>query len=234
MIRAFYSGSAGMRAQQSSVDVISNNIANLNTAGYKEKNAEFSDLLYSSMLNPEVAGSGEMLAGTGERVASTKSDMSPGTAQQTDRQLDFCIEGEGFFAVKDTAGNTFYTRSGSFSVSSAQGMYLIDSAGRYVLDASGNRILSKDGKLNAAPGVYDFSNVSGLYAAGDGLYSASNTSGAAASVQRTVKQGFLEASNVDLANQMTKLIMAQRGYQLSSGLIQNADKIEGMVNELGQ
>jgi flagellar basal body rod protein FlgG len=234
MIRAFYSGAAGMRAQQTSVDVVSNNIANLNTTGYKETDAQFEDLLYTSMAGGAQAGAGRLLSGSGEKLVSTKSDMSAGTAQQTGRALDFCIAGDGYFALEDGAGNRTYTRAGSFQASAATGMYLTDSEGRYVLDGAGNRIRSTNGTLSAAPGVYGFANETGLAAAGGGCFAATAASGAAAPTAATVRAGYLEASNVDLASQMSRLILAQRGYQLSGKVVQNADEVEGMVSTLGQ
>lgn len=236
MIRAFYSGTAGMRAQQSGVDVVANNIANVNTSGYREQVEQFSDLLYSSMEQPQTANAARLLAGAGQKPSNIKTDLQPGTTVQTGNALDFAVDGDGFFCLEDAAGNRFYTRDGSFQASNQGGGYeLVNARGLRVLDAGGNPIaVDNGGNPSAMPGVYDVNNEQGLTRAGDNLYAVSADSGAAFATNTPIKQRSLEGSNVDLAGQMTRLIVSQRGYQLSSSMVQTANQVETMVDELGQ
>jgi len=233
MIRAFYSGREGLQAQQTAMDDISNNIANLDTTGYKSQSTRFSDVLYSSMLRPTTPGYATELAGNGVATAQIEPDMSGGEAQPTDSALDYAVNGPGFFAVQDTAGNTFYTRNGSFTVEPGQGgAYLENAQGLFVLDAAGQKIPATASGPSAAPGVFDFSNSQGLLEAGGSLFTQSSTSGAPVASAEGFKTGYLESSNVDLSSQMEQMIVTQRGYQMSSRVIQTADQIASMTNEL--
>jgi flagellar basal body rod protein FlgG len=137
--------------------------------------------------------------------------------------------------VQDASGNKFYTRDGSFQVvPGANGSYLGTSDGMTVLDASGKPAAVDASGNVTLPGVSDFSNSAGLLSAGGNLYVASNLSGAATPSTTQPQAGMLEGSNVELTNQMTDLIAAQRGYQMNSTVISTADEIESMVNSLGQ
>ncbi|HEX3026327.1 MAG TPA: flagellar hook-basal body protein [Clostridia bacterium] len=233
MIRAFYSGTAGIKAQQEVVDIVSNNIANVNTEGFKSKSGQFGDLLYTSM-EEKTGRSKTVLAGSGGAVAEVKNNMSDGGCTQTGRLLDYKIDGSGFFRVQDGSGNNYYTRNGAFSIANENGgMYLVNSAGMSVLDAKGNKIkVTGTGAVQAQPGVYDFPNESGLHNQGNNLFSASNTSGGAYAVDTKVMTGYLESSNVDLAQEMTRLIMSQRDYQLSARVVSTADQLANMANEM--
>jgi flagellar basal-body rod protein FlgG len=234
MIRAFYSGKEGLVAQQTAMDDISNNIANISTTGYKSKSTQFSDVLYSSMLRPDQPNYASTLTGNGVALAAVENDMSDGMPEATDNMLDCCVNAGGFFAVQDTGGNTFYTRDGSFSVMHDQGGdFLKNAQGLYVLDASGNRInVDNSGTPVANPGVFDFSNSQGLLNVGGNLFTGSASSGAPTVSNEGFKRGYLESSNVDLAQQMAQLIITQRGFQMSSRVVQTADQIESMTNDL--
>lgn len=233
MIRAFYSGTAGMKAQQTSVDVIANNIANINTTGYASRDTRFSDLLHASMLEPEDAAYAAIRTGSGDAADSVRADMSAGGMVETDRPLDYCPRGEGFFAVQGQDGAIRYTRDGAFSAGAAGGTYLVDSQGASVLDAAGNPVtVGADGRLSAEPGVFTFPAASGLQALGDNRYLPTDVSGAAQGSGEGVRAGYLAASNVDLGGQMTDLILSQRGYQLGSRVVQTADQIANMTNSL--
>lgn len=235
MIQAFYSGSAALKAHQDSVDVISNNISNINTTAYKSKQEDFSSLLYRSMVRPETQNSADLLAGAGAAVDGVQTDMTQGGAIDTQNANDYFINGNGFFAVKDTAGNTFYTRDGSFkAVKGQNGYYLGTSDGLSVLDKNGNQIAVNANAAASIPGVFTFNNASGLIPVGDNRYSAGALSGAAAPGNSDVVSGMLEGSNVDLAGQMVGLITSQRGYQLSSSVVSTANSIENMVDSLSQ
>lgn len=235
MIQAFYSGSAALNAHQDAVDVISNNIANINTTAYKSKQEDFSSLLYRSMVRPETQNSANLLAGAGAAVNGVQTDMSQGGAVETQNANDYFINGQGFFAVRDTNGNTFYTRDGSFkAVRGKNGYYLGTSDGLAVLDKNGNTIAVNANTASAAPGVFTFKNSSGLIPDGGNRYTAGALSGAAVPGTAAAVSGMLEGSNVDLAGQMVDLITSQRGYQLSSGVVSTANDIENMVNSLSQ
>lgn len=230
MIRAFYSGTSGMKTQQAAVDIISNNIANSNTNGYKSKTASFGDLLYSAMVTyPQ-----NSVVGNGVRLAGTSNDMSDGGPQETGLKTDFFIDGQGFFAVRDAAGNTFYTRDGSFRAEQGQsGPYLADSEGRQVLDSASNPIaVNANGDVQNKPGVFSFSNSPALSPAGDNLFTPTAASGNAQAANTIVRTGYLESSNVDLAKQMTDLLQSQRSFQMNSKMVQTADEIVEMVNQL--
>lgn len=235
MIQAFYSGSAALTAHQNSVDVIANNISNINTTAYKTKQEDFSSLLYRSMVRPETTNSATLLAGAGSAVNGVQTDMSAGTALQTQNANDYFIDGQGFFAVRGANGNTFYTRDGSFQkVSGQNGYFLGTSDGLSVLDGNGNPIAIGAAGAAAQPGVFNFSNSSGLIPAGDNLYTAGALSGAATPGTAVVRSGMLESSNVELSSQMVDLISSQRGYQLSSGVVSTANNIESMINGISQ
>ena len=235
MIRAFYSGTAGMQAQQTALDIIANNIANVNTNGFKQKEAEFTDLLYTAMLPATPPAMTTDLAGSGTAVMEAANGMADGNFQQTGASTDFAIPGDGFFALADANGALSYTRDGSFNaLRAADGnWYLASASGMFVLDANGNRIPVTNDVPQAQPGVYVFANSPGLSNNGDNTYSATALSGpAAADLAAAPKQGFLESSNVDLARQMTDMVETQRSYQFGSRVVQTADQIADMVNNL--
>ena len=232
MIRGFYSGATSLKAQQTAIDIMSNNIANVSSTGFKQKQGRFSDLLYSTVSD----GTGENVSeGSGTAVIQAVNDMSSGTPQGTDSPLDFCIEGDGFFAVRDNAGNTFYTRNGSFEgAATLNGRNILtDAYGRAVLDTDGNVIgLDATGNPQGNPGVYNFPNASALRAYGESLYIPTQQSGAAQRADSEVRQGYVEQSNVDLAGQMSGLLQAERAYQLNVKVVQTADSINEMANGL--
>lgn len=235
MIQAFYSGVAGLQAHQTETDVIANNMANVNTTAYKTKQEDFSSLLSKSMMNPGAPNATTLLEGSGATVDGVQTDMSLGTAQQTGNSTDYYINGSGFFTVQDSSGNKFYTRDGSFHVVSGQnGNYLGTADGMTVLDANGNPAAVDAAGNITLPGVTDFSNSPGLISAGGNLYVASALSGTATASTIKPSSGMLEGSNVDLGQQMTGLIAAQRGYQMNSTVVTTADDIENMINSLGQ
>lgn len=233
MIRAFYSGTTGMRTQQTAVDTIANNIANLNTTGYDAQTARFGDLLHTSMLEPADAAYASVRAGSGAGVSSVRTDVSSGGEQETDRALDYCPAGNGFFAVEGTDGVVRYTRNGAFSIDIAGGAHLTDAQGESVLDAAGNPIaVDADGKPAAEPGVFTFPAASQLEAQGDSRYMLTASSGAAQVSNEGVNTGRLASSNVELGDEMSRLILSQRGYQLSSRVVQTADQIAELTNNL--
>lgn len=265
MMRALYTAGSGMVAQQFNVDVISNNLANVNTTSFKKDRAEFKDLLYQNldrayMLN----NSGKPVnleVGHGTTVAATVKDFSMGNLEKTDNPLDVAINGDAFFSVAGPGGETVYTRDGRFKVSVTDtGKKLTTSDGSAVLDANGQEIPLDDAeisKLNIAAngalsytdntgaivdigqsiGLFKFSNPQGLNSLGQNYYSKTSASGdpvadAETGTISTLQQNYLESSNVQVVEEMVKLIVAQRAYEVNSKSIQSVDEMLGQANSL--
>ncbi|MBK8099025.1 MAG: flagellar basal-body rod protein FlgG [Planctomycetes bacterium] len=255
MLKSLYTTATGMRAQQTMVDMIANNIANVNTAGFKKSQASFEDLLYVTLQSPGLAkGAGDnpvpigTQIGSGTRLNGTTKVFSPGTLEITDRQLDVAIDGEGLFAVVLPDGTTGYTRDGAFHLNAdgklvtGQGNILIpeinvpsdlleisiDPEGR----VSGRTAGNPDGStLFGQMTIHRFLNPSGMLAVGANVMRPTEASGqpiTAAPGQNglgTIKQGFIERSNVQIVNELVNLIVAQRAYEVNSRAIQASDQM---------
>jgi flagellar basal-body rod protein FlgG len=269
MVRTLWTAASGMTAQQTAVDTIANNLANVNTTGYKNETAEFKSLLYQTIQTRTTSKNGEnkpigAQVGLGVRNSSITSHFTQGTLKETGTNSDFAIDGKGFFAVKAEDGNTYYTRSGAFQFAiGTNGIVLATSEGYPVLDSTGNQItfpttynaanitVNSSGQLfytnpngtttalNRTIGVYQFNNPSGLLKQSDSLYAVSAASGAAineannANITKSkVIQGYIEASNVQVADEMVNLIVAQRAYEMNSKAIQAADDMMQQANNL--
>ena len=231
MDTSFYTAVRGAMTQQTHMDILSNNIANINTSGYKTKDASFQDLMYYGLRGLDE----DMQAGTGTIVRQTDTDFSGAALLRTGRDFDFAIQGNGFFMIQDPAdGDITYTRSGSFSLSErADGMYLADSEGNLVLDAQQNPIRYVNGELTALPGMFDFANTNGMMSVGDNYFVPVDKNGPVMHAgNATLVQGSLENSNVDLADQMSKVIISQRSYSYMLRMVQTADEVEQTINEL--
>lgn len=275
MVRSLYTAASGMMAQQTQVDVISNNLANVNTTGYKTETATFKSLLYQDLQAKTTTANGEFKpvsaqVGLGSRVASITSQYVQGSANATDKTTDFMINGDGFFAVMDISGTVNYTRNGNFifaqgvdgsmlctmdgyPVLDVDGMPIVlgelpDGEGTYLpsqisVDADGN-LCYPDEANNPAPigikvGLFQFSNPAGLEKVGGTYLQESEASGVALSEEydvvgkrSTIKQGYLEASNVNVATEMVNLITAQRAYELCSKAITTSDTMMEQANNL--
>lgn len=265
MMSALWTAASGMIAQQTNVDVISNNLANVNTTAFKKERAEFKDLLYATMDRARVMPTGgkpvNMQVGLGTTAVATVKDFVTGSPEETGNALDFFIDGEGFFAVTGPSGETNYTRDGSFKISISEdgAKTLTTSEGYAVLDETGAPItididlskllVSQKGELSYTDenglmvptgqtiGITYFENRNGLESIGGNLYKATQAAGtpvaAADSTQVSlVNQNFLEASNVKTVEEMVKLIVAQRAYELNSKAIQSSDEMLGIANNL--
>jgi len=251
-VGAIYEAATGLKSQQTRLDTIAANIANINTVGYKSQRVDFKDALYKAMDTP-VGNSeaGNLRTGSGVLLGATTTDVSEGTVSETGNPLDFALNGKGYFTVQTPTGETLYTRNGDFQISVENGAsYLVTAQGYYVLDSAGKRIqlpqdstsdisVTESGVLKvedttiADLGITSFPNPDGLDAAGDTCYRATQVSGTAAPAgQVTVKQGRLEQSNVDLAQEMTLLIRSQRAYSLASKALQTADDMKGLANNI--
>jgi flagellar basal-body rod protein FlgG len=186
-------------------------------------------------------------------IAGTRIDFGGGNLIRTEGVLDFALEGEGFFQLGDLAGNVFFTRSGHFTISSeADGNYIVTANGLYLHDVNGERIrmdslthtinvtpegemffISPDGETRADLAIVTFRNLTGLYQLGGSLFQVSDASGEQLIPEGTiVRQGMLEGSNVDLAQEMTRMIRTQRAFQLASRALTTADEMEGIANNM--
>ena len=247
-MRALYTAATGMNAQQLRIDNIANNLANVSTTGFKKGRGSFEDLIYQQLPSGAAAANvkrpAELSIGSGTRMVAMHRDFSPGNLQESGNAYDLAIGGRGFFVVEDPDGKEYYTRDGRFE-SNAEGE-LVNSAGfrlspgiNIPSDASQIEIAT-DGAVSAyfsgetsptALGsirVVDFANAAGLSPEGSNLYSATPASGEPADIYAEdglyVQQGFLESSNVDVAEELVNMIVAQRGYELASKVIQTADE----------
>lgn len=275
MMRSLWTAASGMRAQQVNVDTIANNVANINTIGYKSQQASFKSLLYQNLQSKSTNNAGEEKpvaaeVGLGSRVAAITSTFTNGNLQATENPFSMALEGDGFFQIRTAGGELQYTRDGGFIVSpAAQGNMLCTTDGNAVLDAYGNQIIlpntqvatdlvvNEDGTIafpdatgnpailtdaNGRPvrfGIYQFNNPAGLAKEGSNNFSVTVASGAAvaengnATVQQTrVHQYYTEASNVDVAEEMVNLIVAQRAYEMNSKAIQTSDEMMQQANNL--
>ena len=274
MMRSLWTAASGMRAQQTNVDTIANNIANVNTSGYKTQQASFKSLLYQNLQSKSTNNAGDLKpvaaeVGLGSRTAAITSSFTQGELLATEDPFAVAIEGDGFFQVRTVNGELQYTRDGNFIVSpTANGNLLCTSDGYPVLDSFGNNIYlpankvatdvqideygrigfpGEDGNfallLNNGNevrfGLYQFNNPAGLHKAGSNNYSVTVASGDAIAetgnanlTQSKVHQRYREGSNVDVANEIVNLIVAQRAYEMNSKAIQATDDMMQQANNL--
>ncbi|NOX90052.1 MAG: flagellar basal-body rod protein FlgG [Calditrichaeota bacterium] len=260
MLRALKTAALGMTAQQLNVDVIANNLANVNTTGFKKSNIEFQDLLYETIqLGDRDGRKGyenpvKLQIGLGSRPISTFRSFSRGDVVQTGNTLDMAINGRGFFQVELNDGNYAYTRDGSFKVNSEG--YLVTSSGLKVypeialpenvnsIKISENGIVSVIIEGESEPQeigqieLATFMNPAGLFARGGNLFSVTEASGEpiyglpGEQGFGGVMQGYLEKSNVDVAQEMINLIVAQRAYEINSKTVKTADELLALINNL--
>lgn len=260
-MRALSIAATGMDAQQTRVEVISNNLANMNTTAFAARRAEFSDLHYqieraagaSTSSDGAVAPEGVQL-GLGVRTTAISMDMSQGSLKNTSGDLDLAIEGKGFFEVTLPSGEPAYTRAGAFKrtgeglIVNSEGFRLagditIPQDARSVsINAEGGVFAyfegQPDGQLIGTVNLVNFANNKGLESLGGNLYRETAASGAAIVGQAgqdglgTLRQGYLEESNVDVVQQISELIEAQRGYELNSKVISAADQMLGSTNQI--
>lgn len=228
MIKAFYTGKTGAISSQTNLDVISNNLANLQTDGYKSQKGEFLDLLYTNMSQND----GSLMIGTGSKLDKIDSDFSTGAIYPTGQPTDYAINGDGFFGIQ-VGEEIYYTRSGSFHEGYVDGeKYLMFDNG-FVLDNNEEPILLDEIGDEFQVGVYDFQNKADLELAGDSLFRLTNEDAEFEIMEEPeVLQGYVESSNVDLATEMTRIIKSQRAFQFNTRIIQVADEIEQTVNSL--
>jgi flagellar basal-body rod protein FlgG len=252
MIQSGYTAAQGIKAQQQRVDALANNIANINTTGYKATKIDFKDALYVALQDPsEPEGTDNLQRGSGVLISGMSKVFKQGAYLETGRETDLYLDGEGFFAVQTPEGETYYTRDGSFSKSIENGAtYLVNAKGYYVLDVNGQRIalqgdtmeVSPEGQISAGENTQPyatlqiavFPNQKGLTQISDNMFAVSEASGNPARAGGTTKvlQEALEGSNVELASELTKLMRAQRAFSLSSRALTTADEMDGAANTM--
>jgi flagellar basal-body rod protein FlgG len=257
---ALRASATGMIAQQTRTEVIANNLANVNTPGFKRSRAHFEDLLYQTVQGQAILGTPDALnapaiqVGRGTRLAAVQRLHTQGAIEQTGRNLDVAIEGEGFFQVQLPNGQLAYTRDGSFEISdqgvlvTAQG-FAIQPNIRIPQDAS-EVTISPTGFVTVRRGdetqpqeigrleLARFANPSGLLAMGQNLYQPTPNSGqpvvgfAQEEGMGRLVQGSLEGSNVEIVQEMVDMITAMRAYEINSKAIKTADEMGQMANGL--
>ncbi len=270
MVRSLWSAATGMNAQQTNVDTIANNLANVNTVGYKVQTAQFKSLLYQTLQTATTTANGDpkpttSQVGLGVRNSSINTSFSQGSLLASNSDTAFAIEGKGFFAVRGADGGTYYTRNGDFTwaLNTGGGMILTNTDGLPVLSSTGRTItlgsnyvtsqitITGDGEIcypdannNAQPmgmaiGLYQFNNPGGLQRAGNSLWEVTPASGMPLNeatnrnVQKSsIVQGYLEGSNVQVADEMVNLIVAQRAYEMNSKAITTTDEMMQTANNL--
>lgn len=260
--RALRTAATGMYAQQLNIQVISNNIANMNTTSFKKSRAEFKDLIYQEIAaNPQQEitlgtveeASSKIQVGSGVKTSSTQKIFQQGDLQQTSQQLDLAIYGEGFFQVRKSDGSYAYSRDGAFKISSEGSLvtadgYLIEPG--FTLDDQVLSIeISGDGVITALEvggetvelGTIElakFVNPGGLIALGNNMYGESEASGVPLLGQPgqdgfgELQQGYLESSNVDIVEEMITMISAQRAYEINSKTVQTVEEMMSIANNL--
>jgi len=245
MLEGLYSAAAGMAAQQQHMDAVANDLANVDTTGYKSLRVGFRDLLYTQA--GRAAGT-RVDVGAGAAADQLGRSLQQGAFQNTGRLLDVAIGGNGFFQVRLPNGSTGLTRDGSFQLD-ANGR-LVTSTGARVEPAitvppgttEDQVSIASDGTVSVAGRtlgrlrVVSVRSPEGLTPVGDNLFTAGPASGPvrAAAAGTTLQQGYLEASNVDMADAMVAMMDAQRGFQMASKAIQMQDEMAGIANGVKQ
>ena len=258
MLRALYSSSAGMQSQQTNLDVIANNLANVNTTGFKKVKAEFQDLLYQTSRSAgSDQGGGNTLPtslqiGHGSRLISTSKIFTNGELTQTGERMDVAIQGDGFFEVQLADGTQAYTRDGALKISSdgrvttsdglpLQGGWQPIPAGTEQINIAPNGTVTTKGASGTQSfqiQLVRFANPAGLEAAGRNLFKETGASGtpeignAAENGFGELQQGYLEMSNVKVVEEMVNMILAQRAYEVNSKAVQTADEMMQLSNNL--
>jgi len=255
---SLYSAATGMEAQQLNLNTIANNLANVNTPGFKRSTIEFQDLLYQKPRSAGAeAGGGNQVptgieVGNGSRVASTSKIFTQGQLNNTGERLDLALQGDGFFEVQRPDGTVGFTRAGSFKLSATgqvvttDGMPVLSGfqnvpAGTTGISVSENGEVtyqSSAGNQSFRLTLTRFANPAGLQSMGGNLYKESGASGTPETGQpgeegyASVMQGYIETSNVNIVEEMVNLIVAQRAYEVNSKSIQTSDEMLQNINQL--
>lgn len=260
MIRSLWIAKTGLEAQQTNMDVISNNLANVSTNGFKRQRAVFEDLIYQTLRQPGAQSSEQttipsgLQIGTGVRPVATERIHSQGSLTQTNNSKDVAIQGDGFFQIQMPDGTAAYTRDGSFQFD--QNGQLVTSSGYPVQPAitipqgAESLTIGKDGLVSVMmPGqtapqqvgqltLSTFINESGLESLGENLYHETQASGAPNETTPglngggTLKQGYVETSNVNVAEELVNMIQTQRAYEINSKAVSTSDQMLQRLSNL--
>jgi flagellar basal-body rod protein FlgG len=260
MIRSLWIAKTGMEGQQTKLDAISNNLANVGTSGFKRGGVVFEDLMYQNLRSAGAATSDQsqlptgLQVGLGVRVAATSRNFTQGSLQQTSNRYDIAIQGNGFFQIQMPDGSTGYTRDGNFQVD-ANGQ-MVTNAGYPLMPGitvPGNITgieIAKDGTVSVtlpnqtAPQVLGqiqlttFANPAGLESRGGNLYAETaasgtpNTAAPGSAGVGSLQQGFVEGSNVNVVEELVSMIATQRAYELNSKAIQTSDQMLQRLSQL--
>lgn len=261
MIRSLWIAKTGLDAQQTNLDVISNNLANVSTHGYKRQRAVFEDLLYQTIRQPGAQSSQQtqipsgLTLGTGARTVATERIFMQGNLERTDNPLDMGIGGNGFFQVQMPDGTSAYTRGGAFQkdvtgqLVTANGYPLVPPI--TIPEDALSVTISRDGIVDATlPGnppevsrrgqiqLTNFVNVGGLQSVGENLFVETASSGAptpnnpGTNGVGILNQGFVETSNVNVAEELVTMIQTQRAYELNSKVVATSDAMLGRLAQL--
>lgn len=259
-MKALSIAATGMNAQQLNLEVIANNLANINTTGFKRARAEFSDLLYQaerlqgvpSRANQGVVPEGAMV-GLGVKTVAVRNVHVQGSLITTGNKLDLALTGNGWFQIEGANGEALYSRAGSFNTNATGQIVTVDgftvTPAMVVPEGTVEVIVNKSGQVFARLAdqqelqelgqitLANFANEAGLEPMGDNLFKETTASGPAiVGVPgdpgfATVQQGYLEASNVDPVKEITELISAQRAYEMNSKVIKAADEMAGVISQ---
>jgi len=259
-MRALAIAATGMNAQQTNLEVIANNIANINTTGFKRARAEFSDLLYQvdrmqgvpSRANGAIVPEGVSI-GLGVKTVAVRNVHMQGSLVMTGNKFDVALTGNGWFQIEGPDGNALYTRSGAFNTNATGQLVTVDGyavvpainvppdALEVIVNKTGQVFARIDGQVELQDlgqlTLANFANEAGLAPLGDNLFQETAASGAATVGVpgdlgfATVQQGYLESSNVDPVKEITELITAQRAYEMNSKVIQAADEMAAVVSK---
>lgn len=260
MIRSLWTGTTGMHAQQLTIDVIANNLANVNTTGYKKSTADFQDLLYQTMKVPGSQTSANtesptgILVGLGVKPAAVTKVFTQGDLIMTENELDVAIEGKGFFQIEAPDGNIKYTRAGAFKrdsngrMTNSDGYPLIPAI--TIPDGARQISISETGIVSAMLDadttstelgtieIAGFTNPAGLSAIGKNLFEETGASGTATIAAPgdagygTLVQNYLEGSNVNIVEEMASMITTQRAYEINSTVITTSDEMMQTTNNI--
>lgn len=260
--RALRTAASGMYAQQLNIEIISNNIANINTTGFKRNKAEFKDLMYQQVqVNPLASSTpgisdntgAKIQVGNGVQPASSAKVFEQGDVTSTKGQLDLAIQGDGFFQVKKSDGSIAYTRDGSFKIASdgtvttsagytlEPTITLNDDAKSINITTDGAvEVTTTSGSTTVAGNIQlaRFINPAGMDSLGDNLYAETTSSGKpitgtpSSNGFGSLKQGYLEASNVDIVEEMVAMIQAQRAYEINSKSVKTVEEMMTLANNL--
>lgn len=260
MIRSLWIAKTGLDAQQTQLDVISNNLANVSTNGYKRSRAVFEDLLYQTLRQPGAASSQQttipsgLMLGTGVRPIATEHIFTQGSLQKTENSLDLAVQGQGFFQIQMPDGTLAYTRDGAFQMDSTG--QVVTSSGYPLSPAitipsnTTSITISRDGIVSVITAgataatqvgtiqLASFVNVGGLQSVGENLYIETASSGTptpntpGTNGTGLLNQGYVETSNVNVAEELVSMIQTQRAYELNSKAIQTSDAMLGRLTQL--